>query len=196
VENLKQQAGVSIGLVAAVRKVLLDREWATEGPGGLVLSRPQALLEEWSSSYTYRRNEIFEYYSIQDLSALERNLGNFCRQTGITFALTMFSGAARVAPHTRFNRLFAYIDNKVEDVENKLELRPVNSGSNVMLLRPYDAGVFYGIKSYQGVPVVSPVQLYLDLKGYKGRGEEAAQFILSQVLETIWSQEKITTNEK
>ncbi len=197
VEDLRQQAGVSIGLVATVRKTLLDREWAIEGPSGLTLSRPQALLEEWSSSYTYRRNEISEYYSLQDLPALERDLSSFCRDIGITFALTMFSGASRVAPHTRFNRLFAYVDDRLEEIKNRFEFRPVTSGSNVMLLKPYDAGVFYGIKSYQeGVPVVSPVQLYLDLKGYKGRGEEAAQFILNQVLEKTWSQDKTTSNEK
>jgi hypothetical protein len=196
VEDLKQQAGVSIGLVATVRKVLLDREWAIEGLGGLILSRPRPLLEEWSSIYTYRRNEVFEYYSIQELSLLERSLGNFCRERGITFALTMFSGAARVAPHTRFNRLFAYVDSRIEDVSNEFDLRSVSSGSNVMFLRPYDTGVFYGTKSYDSVPVVSPVQLYLDLNGYKGRGEEAAQFIMTQVLEKIWSQEKTTPEEK
>jgi hypothetical protein len=56
--------------------------------------------------------------------------------------------------------------------------------------------VWVGIRIYQGLPVVSPVQLYLDLKGYKGRGEEAAQFILGQVLEKTWSQDKTTSNEK
>ena len=196
VEDLRQQAGVSIGLVAAVRKALLDREWAIEGSDGLTLSRPQALLEEWSSSYTYRRNEISEYYSLQDLPALERDLGSFCRDAGIAFALTMFSGASRVAPHTRFNRLFAYVDDRLEEIRNRFELRPVDSGSNVMLLKPYDTGVFYGIRSYQGLPVVSPVQLCLDLKGYKGRGEEAAQFILGQMLEKTWSRDKTTSNEK
>ena len=196
VEDLRQQAGVSIGLVAAVRKTLLDREWAIEGSDGLTLSRPQALLEEWSSGYTYRRNEISEYYSLQDLPALERDLGSFCHDAGIGFALTMFSGASHVAPHTRFNRLFAYVDDRFEELKDRFKLRPAASGSNVMLLRPYDTGVFYGIKSYHGLPVVSPVQLYLDLKGYKGRGEEAAQFILSQILEKTWSQDRTTSNEK
>lgn len=196
VEDLRQQAEISIGLVAGVRKVLLDREWATEGKRGLILTRPRSILEEWSSYYTYRRNEIFEYYYIEELSSLECKLGNFCQQRGITFALTMFSGASRVAPRTRFNRIFAYIDDKVEDVKNQFDLRPVSSGSNVMLLKPYDTGIFYGMKSYEDLPVVSPVQLYLDLKGYKGRGEEAADFILSEVLEKIWLQEKTTTGEK
>ena len=33
------------------------------------------------------------------------------------------------------------------------------------------------MREYEGIPVVSAVQLYLDLKGFKGRGEEAAQVV-------------------
>lgn len=196
VENLRQQAGVSIGLVATVRKILLDREWATEDKAGLVLKRPRSILDEWSSDYSYHRNEIFEYYSIEGMSDLETKLGVFCGQRGIKFALTMFSGAARVAPHTRFNRVFAYIDDNLEDVRDQLDLKAVDSGSNIMILKPYDTGVFYGVKFHENLPVVSPVQLYLDLRSYKGRGEEAAEFILKEVLEKIWSQGRTTTNEK
>lgn len=195
-ENLRQQAGVSIGLVATVRKILLDREWANEDKTGLVLRRPRSILDEWSSGYSYRRNEVFEYYSIEGMSDLETKLGGFCGQRDIKFALTMFSGAARIAPHTRFNRIFAYIDDKLDDVKDELHLKTVDSGSNIMILKPYDTGVFYGVKSYENLPVVSPVQLYLDLRGYKGRGEEAAEFILKEVLEKIWSQGNTTTREK
>jgi hypothetical protein len=196
IESLRQQAGVSIGLVATVRKILLDREWATEDKAGLVLRRPRSILDEWSSDYSYRRNQIFEYYSIEGMSGLETKLGAFCGQRGIKFALTMFSGAARVAPHTRFNRVFAYIDDKLEDVRDQLDLKPVGSGPNIVILKPYDTGVFYGLKFYENLPVVSPVQLYLDLRSYKGRGEEAAEFLLKEVLEKIWSQGTTTASEK
>ena len=35
-----------------------------------------------------------------------------------------------------------------------------------------DEGVLYGTREIEGAPVVSPVQLYLDLSRTKGRGEE------------------------
>jgi hypothetical protein len=38
----------------------------------------------------------------------------------------------------------------------------------------------------EGAPVVSPVQLYLDLAQTKGRGEEAAAAILEEVIKPIW----------
>jgi hypothetical protein len=34
--------------------------------------------------------------------------------------------------------------------------------------------------------IASPVQVYLDLIGYRGRGEEAAAFVLEQVIERTW----------
>ena len=49
------------------------------------------------------------------------------------------------------------------------------------LVTPYDDGVFYSSEKMHGVTVVSPVQLYVDLFNYPGRGQEAAE----KLLETI-----------
>lgn len=49
-----------------------------------------------------------------------------------------------------------------------------------------DEGVFYGLLDINGINVVSDIQLYLDLKSYKGRGEEAAQTIFEQRIKTKW----------
>jgi hypothetical protein len=67
-----------------------------------------------------------------------------------------------------------------------LGLKPVTSGANVTLLGPYDEGVFYGSQDREGTQVVSSVQVYLDLKNIRGRGEEAAQALLDQVISKIW----------
>jgi hypothetical protein len=49
VEELSRNAGVSLGLVAKVKKILLDRECIDEKPVGFALMKPQELLREWSS---------------------------------------------------------------------------------------------------------------------------------------------------
>jgi hypothetical protein len=46
--------------------------------------------------------------------------------------------------------------------------------------------VFYGTRELEDAPIVSPVQLYLDLKQTKGRGEEAAAAILEEVIKPRW----------
>jgi len=71
-----------------------------------------------------------------------------------------------------------------------LDLKEVESGANIMLLGPYDEGVFYGTQVIDDIRIVTPLQIYLDLIGYKGRGEEAAEVMLRDVIKPKWSEEK------
>lgn len=74
----------------------------------------------------------------------------------------------------------------IERLTDKVDLKPVTSGANVTILKPYDEGVFYNTQGVDGVPVVSAVQIYLDLMKIHGRGEEAAQAVLERVIKKIW----------
>jgi hypothetical protein len=49
-----------------------------------------------------------------------------------------------------------------------LDLHTVELGGNVHLLRPYDEGVFYGLRRLEGTAVVGNIQLYLDLYQISG----------------------------
>jgi hypothetical protein len=86
----------------------------------------------------------------------------------------------------RYQRVMAYISGDPTPVVTALGLKEVPSGANVTILSPYDDGVFYGAAEVGGLQVVAPVQVYLDLIGYRGRGEEAAAFVLEQVIEHTW----------
>ena len=55
-----------------------------------------------------------------------------------------------------------------------------------MFLGPYDEGVFYGTQVIDDIRIVSPFQIYLDMKGYRGRGEEAAEVLLRDVIKPKW----------
>jgi hypothetical protein len=195
-QDLADEARVSLGLVANVKKLLLDREWITK-QDGLSLSEPWNLLEEWATVYTYRKNEIRNYYSLKSIPEIESALAQVCKTKDIEYALTGFSGAARFAPAVRYTRAMAYVYNTREDVASLLNLKEVETGANVTLLGPYDEGVFYGTQEIEDIRVVSPLQIYLDLKGYKGRGEEAAEAILRDVIKPKWQSEhqKAQTNE-
>ena len=80
----------------------------------------------------------------------------------------------------------AYVSTIPELLLERAELKEVPSGANVSLMIPYDDGVFYGAREVEALRVVCPVQLYLDLKGYKGRGEEAAEAVWKQELSKLW----------
>lgn len=185
VEEVRDEAKVSIGLVSNVRKLLDEREWIVDREIGFSLKDPEALLREWVQNYSYRKNRVREYYTLKSLPEIEAaisEIGNrFTRA-----ALTGFSAAARMAPAVRYQRAAAYLQSDAEHVAEMLDLKEVNSGANVMLLEPYDEGVFYGGGEIDGAVCVSPVQAYLDLKGYRGRGEEAADMLYEQVLRKRW----------
>ena len=186
VQALAAEAKVSLGQVANVKKLLADREWIRTGQEGLSLSDPRALLAEWAENYAYRRNQVYDYYSLRTVEEIEADLAAVCRRESIAYALTGFSGAARFAPAVRYQRVTAYVQDTSERLVSLLNLKAVSSGANVSLLTPYDEGVFYAARNCDGVQVVLPIQLYLDLQGFRGRGEEAASVLLGEVIKPQW----------
>ena len=192
VEELAAEANVSLGLVSNVKKLLTDREWVAAQSNGFSLIQPFELLKEWSENYNFRRNRISEYYTMLSVSDFEYRLGKVCAKKNIRYGLTGFSGAARLAPMVRYQQVMAYIQDDPSQLKPELEIKSVTSGANVMLFIPYDEGVLYGAKDVADQQVVSPVQVYLDLLGYRGRGEEAAESILDGVIHKLWPKKEIT----
>jgi hypothetical protein len=185
-QALADEAGVSLGQVANVKKVLRDREWIAEGDDGFRLTAPQMLLTGWAENYTYRKNTVRDFYSIKETDEVEQILSKACRELDIPYAFSGFSAARRVAPTVRGQRAMAYVDSISEVLLERVGLKEVPSGANVSLMLPYDEGVYYMAREVDSLKVVCPVQLYLDLKGYKGRGEEAAEAVWNQELSKLW----------
>ena len=90
------------------------------------------------------------------------------------------------ARHTRYTRGAAYVEADPSSLVGKLGWKIVDTGATFTLPAPFDEGVFYGARTIGTDRVVSDVQLYLDLMGLKGRGEEAATAILEQKLRPRW----------
>ena len=198
---LAAAAGVSLGLVAKVKPLLLDREWAADTAEGLVLTEPGSALDAWATGFRRRRSEVRDYYGFGWGRELEERIAASAEALGVRYALAEFSGAERLAPHVRYSRAAAYVEaDALEEVAERAELRPVETGPNVRLFEPYDDGVFLGseqVSSTEGGTLVAhPVQLYLDLQKAKGRGEEAADFLRRQVLEPMWAASRQGTEKK
>jgi hypothetical protein len=185
-QALANAAQVSIGQVANVKKLLKDREWIIESNKGFKLKNPSDLLDEWSKNYTFRKNEVRDFYCMSNAAEIEQKLAQVCTARKLDCALTGLSGAARVQPGIRYQRTMAFVSDLSDDLISSIGLKAVSSGINVTILLPYDEGVFNGLKKYDDIQVVSPIQLYLDLRKFKGRGEEAAQIIYNKVLKKSW----------
>src|SRR3990172_7528789 len=186
VKELAKESEVSLGLTSNVKKLLEDREWVRKTEDGLALVEPEKMLAEWSENYSFRKNKVRDYYSLKPVVDLEADLATACREREVPYALTGFSAAARFAPMVRSPRAMAYVGNPLDEVVAFLGLKEVTSGANVTLLEPYDEGGFYGTEEEEGIRLASPVQVYLDLKGFRGRGEEAAEKVLNEVIRPQW----------
>ncbi|MDY6953131.1 MAG: type IV toxin-antitoxin system AbiEi family antitoxin [Thermodesulfobacteriota bacterium] len=186
IAELAAEAQVSLGQVSNVKKLLNDREWIHTQRGGFGLDEPGELLKEWAENYSFRKNLARGFYSLKGVPEIEADLAQACRRKGLVFALTSFSGAARMAPAVRYQTVVAYIDEVGEDLAPLLGLKEVTTGANVSLVSPYDRGILYGAREVEGIQVASPIQIYLDLRSFRGRGEEAAQALLEQVIRKKW----------
>jgi hypothetical protein len=186
VQAIAKQAQVSLGLAFKVKQRLLDLEYAQEEDKGLRLIKPEELLRQWATNYSYLKSGALDCFAIGDPPVLEQALTAYCRQQGMTYALALFSGAARVAPFARYSRGFAYAVCDAASLARDLGWKPVPSGANFTILTPYDEGLLYGARHVNSDVVVGDIQLYLDLASYTGRGEEAAAFIMEQRLRPRW----------
>jgi len=186
VQELAGEAAVSLGLVSKVKRILELREWLDQLPSGFKLLDPEVALDEWASEYRYSKHRTFGYYSFSSGSELEQQIASAAETCGVRIALTGFSAAVRYAPAVRYQRSMLYCDGDPTAIAQEVKLKQVPSGANLTLIQPYDEGIFYGTGRRGGLPVVSPVQTYLDLMKQAARGEEAAEALMREVIQPSW----------
>jgi hypothetical protein len=185
VQDLAKEADLSLGQTSNIKRLLLDEDLVQQEGKSFKLTDPRRLLDAWSQIYSFKDNELIDFYAIEG-TKIESKIASFCKESGIRYALALFSGANLVAPFVRYTRSFLYVEDRIPELTSRFELKEVTSGPNITLLKPYDEGVFYGAQEVNGLTVASNIQLYLDLKNYQGRGEEAAKYIMDNRLEPAW----------
>jgi hypothetical protein len=186
IKELADESGVSLGQASNVKKILQDRELLSGKRGGFSLEQPVSILQEWAANYDYRKNRIQEFYSLMSVMDIEKVFAAYCNKNKIQYALTGFSGAVRITPAVRYTKAMVYASDIAEAAFSDLSLKAVKSGGNLLLFTPYDDGVFYGSSRVDDIQVVSKIQLYLDLQGFRGRGEEAAAMLFERIVEEAW----------
>ena len=188
-QALSNEAEVSVGQVFKVKELLLEKEWIQETNRGISLNKPRELLAAWADNYRFDKHKAGQFYTLSNIEAFAHTLSIRCRQREIPCAFTSFAAAARYAPYATYRRTTAYIHYELAEVQELLrliQLDPVETGADVILLSPYDDGVFYGVRQQQDVSLASPIQTYLDLHCTGGRGQEAADFLLQKEIAPNW----------
>lgn len=180
-QELAYVSSTSIGQVSKVKKFLEDKEFIENESSGFFIAKPKELISEWAKIYNTKSDTIYDCYSIEPIPKIEQRLIEMKETLGIEYALTGFSGAVRYAPTVRYNKVHVYIPlHDLDEAIRYLGFKKVESGANISIIVPYDPCVLMFARKKKEAIVASPVQLYLDLMGLKGRGEEAANAILDK----------------
>lgn len=183
--------GVSLGQVHKVVKALCDHEFVAQSDRGVRLLKPEPLLLEWAQNYRLERSKASRFYSVLPVRELEEKMASIINDVAAMphceAAFASFSAAARIKPYVRQHRVYLYLQADVSLVTKRLELKAVSSGENVVILEPYDEGVFYQTQQSDDDGIwTGPVQTYLDVNASGGRGPEAAEHILATMLRKRW----------
>lgn len=196
IREIAELVSVSPGWVSQVVSRLEEMGYVLSGSDGVRVHNAEDLLRDWVSVYSYDKNVSAAFYlsfrSLDEGLALLRE-----RIDGVNelppHALALHAGAALVSPHAEVPQVHLYVFGErperrpsrddLEDVAESLGLHPVAERGNVHLMSPYYAhGAQYGVRRLQGHPMVSDVQLFLDLYNYPARGREQAEHLLEHVL--------------
>jgi len=177
--NLSDEAGTAYGHTYRVIKTLLKLGLCRKTETNRIkVANPAELLNRWAAYYDFNLvNDAKGYFSMErNIDSLLEKL-SAASKDGPKYALTLHVGASLIAPYVRPASLYFYVENDMERWVERLSLQPAELGGNVYLVRPYDEGVFYGMRDIRGVCIVSNIQLYVDLYNYPARGREAAEHL-------------------
>jgi hypothetical protein len=145
------------------------------------------LVELWTARYQWRRNASLAVHA--PIGNPERFLRRLPEALGShRWALTLQAGASLVAPHAAWDKIHLYVDvprgQELSEIARRAGWEP--GDGRLVLLRPwYAQSVWYGLQYKQSLPVVSELQLILDLWDYPVRGHEQAEHLLARLIGRI-----------
>ena len=192
IRELSRMAGTSPALTILSfhhlqRVGLVSRESPTEAR----FLEPEQLLRDWAAWYAMKPVKYYRFSieGVADPNAILNLLAKARLALPGAWALTCMAGASLAAPFATFSEVHIHLpqaDKLRPSWQDVLRLKPDRLGP-IHLIEPYYArsGV-YGAQELRKLPVVSPIQLYLDCYRYPVRGREQAEHILSEVLMPRW----------
>lgn len=183
VRDFVGSAGVSLGMAQGVLSSMEKQgfvERLKKGPDSFtILSNQEKLLLGWLKEYKFELNEVDTYYS-PDKNILTK-IKSFLKED--QYALTLHTGANLMTSFVKTEEVFIYMNLKewkkdVLQIRQQLELKELVKGGNIHIIRPlYRKSAFFNKQRIKGYPVVSNLQLYIDLYNFQPRGREHAEYL-------------------
>jgi len=188
VSGLAQEAGVSVSGASYALRDLDDRgvvevrrsgrqKWAR------LLSR-LSLVEEWAREYHWRDNRALRVMA--PMGSPERFLPRAAEALeGCRWAVTLQAGASLLSRHAPVEDLHLYVgatsDAGLREVADRAGWEVGDEGPVQLVSPQYGKSLWQGVRHLGGVPVVSTLQLILDLWNHPIRGREQAERLLESL---------------
>jgi DNA-binding Lrp family transcriptional regulator len=194
VRELAQKVGLNPGYVSRMAESLKEMGYASRIHGKLQIRASKEILDEWVSAYDLKKNDLHRFFCMAaNVEEILQRLRNLQVTPTIKYALSVQAGASLIAPHAVFKEVHAYVADQEGLVyfKKQMELKESDQGSNFVLMLPYyKNSVFYDHHLVDGLPVVSDIQLYLDLYKYPIRGREQAEYLYDKRLKVSFGEQR------
>ena len=191
IRELADKTGLNPGYVSRMAKALEDLNYIARVKNKLRARSPGDVLDDWARAYNLKKNESQSYFcmAVRPEEILQK-LRELNIPNNVKYALSVQAGASLIAPYSVYKEVHIYVENEkdIEFFRKKLDLKDADRGANVVLMIPhYRHSVFYDSRIVQGLPIVSDIQLYIDLHGYSVRGREQADHLFDKRLKKMLS---------
>jgi hypothetical protein len=183
-KDLALETGLDDGRISKIVRRLDDDQLLERRDSELRPSDRDLLLDAWVDAYRFDRHDVVLGHASGSGGELARKLSRRLGSLKVEHALTGLPAAWLLDGFATFRLSTIYVDGDPRGVAERLELRRNERGANVQLVGPDDDGVFWGGRAIDGVPVVPPVQAYLDLLTLPERAREAAEHLRGEGL--LW----------
>jgi hypothetical protein len=180
VRELARRAGADPGYTTRVLSLLEQEDVVRRGARGAVIDvRWRDLLERWAHDYQVTTsNRTLASLAPRGLDAFTSRLPTYKGRWALTGALAV-PRAVSIAPARVAS---CYVENP-ERAVGELDLRPAETGANVLLLEPFDQVVWERTRDEAGLTRVALSQCCVDLLTGTGREPAEAEFLLSWMAE-------------
>jgi len=188
---LAAKSKTSVGLVSRTVSVLSQLGCIVHGGlgrnGFFQLIQSDEVIKQWAQYYDFSFNHVKSFYIPNPNIYIVRNISFYLKQHEIRHALTLHSGANLTTNFFNYDQYHIYVDcddinNIALNLSSRININRLANGGNIHFVRPYyKNAVFERSREIKGLPVVSNLQLYLDLFKFMPRGYEHAEMLRDTV---------------
>lgn len=176
VPELVERSGASTGATYRVVKFLEEEgllERKVRGP--ITAVKWSRLIKRWSQDHGFLRSDALRSFLFP--RGIERVVGALRAIDDVPYVVTGSFAAQHLAPHAPPRMAMIYVDD-IPAVAERLGMRAVDRGANVLLAANRDEIAFLRARSVDGVVMAAPSQVAVDLLTGPGRSPSEGQALL------------------